>query len=238
MPLYLSHLVFNYQNRDARRDLADCHKLHSRLLTAFPHPTSAHYNARAQHGLLYRIETSPHTEQIIALAQSHTPPDWDNLPPTYLDEPANTKQIDTLLEHISAHDTYRFRLDANPTKKIDTKTGPDGRRKNGRRVPLRNETDFQTWIVRKAGRHGFHINDLTSTTGHLPDLLTVPHRVTRGKRPHQPHQRITFRTVRYEGHLTVTNPTTFRDTLAHGIGPAKAFGHGLLSLASAGIPVN
>lgn len=29
-----------------------------------------------------------------------------------------------------------FRLRANPTRKIDTKTGPDGQRNNGQRVEL------------------------------------------------------------------------------------------------------
>ena len=35
----------------------------------------------------------------------------------------------------------------------------------------------------------------------------------------------------YEGILEVTNADNFRDTLVRGIGPAKAFGFGLLSVA-------
>ena len=35
----------------------------------------------------------------------------------------------------------------------------------------------------------------------------------------------------FEGVLEVTHPEQLRDTLAHGIGPGKAFGFGLLSVA-------
>ena len=42
-----------------------------------------------------------------------------------------------------------------------------------------------------------------------------------------------LRSARYEGILEVTNPDHFRRTLLRGIGPAKAFGFGLLSIAPA-----
>jgi CRISPR system Cascade subunit CasE len=40
-----------------------------------------------------------------------------------------------------------------------------------------------------------------------------------------------LRSVRYEGVLEVTNPNGFQKVLTSGIGPAKAFGFGLLSIA-------
>lgn len=46
----------------------------------------------------------------------------------------------------------------------------------------------------------------------------------------RPHD-ISIYSVRFDGVLTVTDPDTFRQTVAAGIGPAKAFGFGLLSVA-------
>ena len=39
--------------------------------------------------------------------------------------------------------------------------------------------------------------------------------------------------VRYDGFLKVTDPTRFRQALIQGIGPAKAYGFGMLSVAPA-----
>jgi CRISPR system Cascade subunit CasE len=43
--------------------------------------------------------------------------------------------------------------------------------------------------------------------------------------------------VRYEGILEVTDPDRFRNTLLRGIGPGKAFGFGLLSVAPCPAPL-
>ncbi|MFC6137800.1 type I-E CRISPR-associated protein Cas6/Cse3/CasE, partial [Streptomyces spororaveus] len=44
---------------------------------------------------------------------------------------------------------------------------------------------------------------------------------------------VTITTATYEGTLTVTDPFTLARTLLTGIGPAKAYGCGLLTLAAA-----
>ncbi|ANN17253.1 type I-E CRISPR-associated protein Cas6/Cse3/CasE [Amycolatopsis orientalis] len=45
--------------------------------------------------------------------------------------------------------------------------------------------------------------------------------------------KITVEPVRYDGHLVITDPAAFSDALVTGIGRAKAYGCGLLSLAPA-----
>ena len=44
---------------------------------------------------------------------------------------------------------------------------------------------------------------------------------------------ITHFAVKFEGELVVTDPTRFAETLKNGIGSAKGFGFGLLSVARA-----
>lgn len=66
-------------------------------------------------------------------------------------------------------------------------------------------------------------------------LSVVPAGIVRAFRTHDRNERaISLYAVRFEGILTVTDPDTFRTTVATGIGSAKAFGFGLLSLAPGG----
>jgi CRISPR system Cascade subunit CasE len=53
-------------------------------------------------------------------------------------------------------------------------------------------------------------------------------RSTRGRRG---DATITLAGARFDGLLQVVDPTLFRAALATGIGPAKAYGFGLLSIA-------
>ncbi|MFJ4767622.1 type I-E CRISPR-associated protein Cas6/Cse3/CasE [Streptomyces uncialis] len=48
---------------------------------------------------------------------------------------------------------------------------------------------------------------------------------------HRDGPRVTLSTATYQGRLRVTDPDALRHTLLHGIGPAKAYGRGLLTLA-------
>lgn len=45
--------------------------------------------------------------------------------------------------------------------------------------------------------------------------------------------KITVEAVRFDGHLVVTDPVAFAEAVTAGIGRAKAYGCGLLSLAAA-----
>ncbi|GAB4349438.1 MAG: type I-E CRISPR-associated protein Cas6/Cse3/CasE [Gammaproteobacteria bacterium] len=73
------------------------------------------------------------------------------------------------------------------------------------------------WLRERAARHGFAVDE---------ELLRVEayqqHATRRGNRV------IRFSTLDFAGLLTVTEPGSFSKALAKGIGPAKAFGCGLL----------
>jgi CRISPR system Cascade subunit CasE len=53
------------------------------------------------------------------------------------------------------------------------------------------------------------------------------------KKPRDPNGGHRLRSVLYDGMLEVTDETLFHETLAHGVGPDKAYGFGLLSIAPA-----
>src|ERR1700689_3434757 len=133
--LYLSRLVLNLRNRNAQRDLADCIAFHRTLMSAFPDNLSANAAARAEAELLYRVEETA-GGAIAVLAQSGLPPDWARLPASWLHPEAGpqVKEIGGLLSRIEPGSQLRFKLVANPTRKIDTKSGADGSKRNGKRV--------------------------------------------------------------------------------------------------------
>jgi CRISPR system Cascade subunit CasE len=84
--VFLSRLVLNTVSREVGIDLVNCQAMHRRLLDAFPreHGGQAAADARARHGLLFRLDSDPRTRALTVLAQSSTAPDWSLLPAGYL----------------------------------------------------------------------------------------------------------------------------------------------------------
>lgn len=78
----------------------------------------------------------------------------------------------------------------------------------------------RNWLIRRAEAHGFLVTE---------DALRVDGYLTHSELRHLPTaQQLRFSTVDFSGVLTVTDPDRFRSALTTGIGPAKAFGCGLL----------
>lgn len=224
--MYLSRLLLNPKSRAVCRDLADCQALHRTLMSAFPQ-VEAPGGARERYGVLHRLDLDRRRGRLTLLVQSRIPPDWSHLPGDYLLEDAEAenpavKPVAHIYQSIPAGAVFSFRLRANPTRKIDTKTGPDGRRRHGRRVELLLEEQQLAWLARKAQGGGF-------------DLLAVRVSGTakeKGRKSGPAGLSVTVAGVLFEGLLRVIDPDTFvNQTLAQGLGPGKAYGMGLLSLA-------
>lgn len=236
---YLSRLILNPRDRAVRRDLADCQQLHRTILSAFP---TADGDARERFGVLFRLEPpSRDGAQLVLLVQSGEMPEWGKLPAEYLlatnDDLPNPalKSLDALYDALESGRALRFRLRANPTKKIDTKSGPDGQRRNGRRIPVGGTEARLAWLERKASGHGFR---LLSVQGQ-PDVASAivgPGQRYGGWRVGEDGRvaRLSFDAVTFDGSLVVTAVEPFRAALASGIGPGKAYGFGLLTVAPTG----
>jgi CRISPR system Cascade subunit CasE len=250
--LYLSRLTLNLRSREVQADLANSQKLHGRLLTAFPATGN-----RADFTILYRIEPSAsegtRAETLTGLVQSAILPDWSNLPDHYLanvplnwfDQASSTnptamKRIDRVYQAISSGHLLRFRLRANPTRKIHIKPDdPRGGRqtgKNGMRVPVREE-ELPNWLARKGSQHGFRIVE----SRHQPDPISGSEQrgsksTSHGGDSSNTHdrQRLIHQAVVFDGVLEVIDAARFQETLRSGIGSAKAYGFGLLSVAGYG----
>jgi len=244
--MYLSRLILNPRSRTVWRDLGDCQELHRTVMSAFP-DTGNGRGARARFSVLHRVDADPRTGRTVLYVQSRVEPDWSRLAEGYLAAPEPGVQnpackcIVPVLESLAPGMVLRFRLRANPTRKIDTKTGPDGRRRHGRRVELRDEREQLAWLKRKGEAAGFALESVR-TVPDVPDVLVtartkVGFSTGRRRRPGSADgesARLTFASVVMEGHLRVTDADKFREALTNGIGSAKAYGFGLLSIAPAG----
>ena len=244
--MYLSTLLIDVgvnpdRPRPGRLWLRNPYHVHQRLCMAFPSPSrksddpdflkpfepqdfghqQVHVARRTDAGFLFRIDPQP-AGRVVILVQSAVKPDWDyafHNAGYLLAGPPEWRSFDPCF---AQGQLLRFRLVANPTRKIDTKSGPDGRRRNGKRVPVATEQLYQ-WLGGRAGPAGFSI-DRDSTT-------VQPGYVYVNRTPDGNGHRL--RSVRYDGILKISDPIRFQETLVCGIGPAKAFGFGLLSLARA-----
>lgn len=212
----LSRLLLDPVSPVVRAELADAHRLHGRVMGGFPPDAGG----RAASGILYRLD-EPSSGRPTLLVQSAAQPAWE-VPEGYLSAPPEQKQLETFLAEIVEGNWLRFRLLANVTRKIDTKSRPDGARSNGRRVELRDDGGRLNWLSRKAGECGFFVD--TAAVYLSPQPSVSGRRKGRG---------IAFRGVRFDGVLRVTDPEHLREAVRTGIGPAKAYGFGLLSLAPA-----
>jgi CRISPR system Cascade subunit CasE len=140
-------------------------------------------------------------------------PEW--CPPG--DENWKTKAIP---ETYFSRTKYVFQLCANPTKKVAKQLADGGLAKNGRRAPLVSRDDLVAWIHRKGAEGGFAVDETTLRT------------FSRGREYFIKNGQAGLHSaVEFQGVLAVTDPQTFHEAFARGIGSAKAFGFGLLVIA-------
>jgi CRISPR system Cascade subunit CasE len=151
--------------------------------------------------------------------QSVLEPRWDYafLNARYLlAAPPEVKAFDP---SFSTEQFLRFRLCANPAKRLMTK--PNGK-SVGPRVGLHREDEQRAWLDRKASASGFRIVSCEV----VPEGRPVGEKTEDGN-----HKKMPWLAVRFEGMLQVTQPELLQRAIRRGVGSAKAFGFGMLSLA-------
>jgi CRISPR system Cascade subunit CasE len=208
--MYLSQLILNPEPsaRQVQRDLASPYELHRTVMRAFPDAS-----AGGPGRVLFRLEIVGDGQPPVVLVQSDKRPDWTPLMqiPNYLLGlgEGTPKEVDLALLSLRPGQRLRFRLRANPTV-----------RSEGKRHGLVRYEDQCRWLDRKAAAAGFAPVDVAIRRAQMS--------VSRSAKGTQSHFVVDF-----EGLLEVTDPAGLRTAVAAGIGPAKGYGLGLLSLAPA-----
>lgn len=133
------------------------------------------------------------------VVQTERYPAWGQLPARYFARPPAVGRCDPPPSGLAP-----FRLTANPTVKRD-----------GRRWPLRGQRELAAWLMRKLDQAGARLVTLD------PPVASVAHLWRAGVL-------LTIGVVDYTGQLAVVDAERLSQAMRRGIGPAKAFGCGLL----------
>lgn len=186
----------------------DPYQLHKKIWQLFPD------KADEERSFLFRVEKAEQRCAQHILLQSACPPQAASNELLLLKKP---KEIHF---EIKSGGRYRFMLCANPTKRI---TDKDGKEENqGKvRVPIIDEAEIVAWLKRQfEGCAEIDAVELTQK-----NLI----RFHKNKKDQAHFGKI--QTVTFLGILTVTDSELLIGKITKGIGPAKAFGCGLLTLA-------
>jgi len=247
-PLYLSRLILNPRSRQVWSELAHPYEMHRTLMRAFPEVSiSGSDNPRERYGVLFRADMDDSGDHVKLYVQSIVKPDWSflaGLDDYLIEDPDPPKDLMEAYQKLQSGQVLVFRLRANPTKRI-AKPGDGSADLKGKRVGLLKEEQQISWLIRKGLERekgkpgGFEIlmKEVKNRNGEVrlvPRVNVCCEGKQKGRKMEEerPHE-TTHLAVRFDGFLRITEVNAFVETLVHGIGPAKAFGFGLLSVAKA-----
>ncbi len=190
-------------------------------------------------GFLFRIDPQLGGGRAVILVQSAAEPDWEYAFHNARHMLAAQPEWKIFDPRFQPGQRLRFRLLANPVRKItkdpvlstEISSMEESQKPKKTRVPA---ADLSMWLERRAepgwsapknsedkqfppGFRLFEIMNVQAGYVYVNDSM----KKDGGRR---------YRSARYEGILEVTDPDRFRSTVIKGIGPAKAFGFGLLSV--------
>lgn len=218
--MYLSRFGINTARRGARSLLANPQAMHAAVISSFPADTQPP-NGR----VLWRVDREAHMANLYVLSRKE--PDF-----THLVEQAgwatttwDTRSYGRLLEQVQTGQLWGFRLHANPVKQS---RDPSTR---GKRLPHITPAQQGQWLADRAERNGFII--ATSSDG-TPALHVTSRTKTAFERrdPHHPGSKapVTLVRAQFDGVLQVIDRERFQTALTNGIGRAKAYGCGLMTI--------
>lgn len=220
---YLSRVRLNPARRAGRGVLGSRQVMHAAVMASFP----GRLADRTSERVLWRLD--PGNGELLLYVVSPEPPDF-----THLIEQAGwptlptweTREYTPLLDRLTEGQSWQFRLTANPTRARPRTDGASSQRFG--HVTVEQQ---QGWLVDRSRRAGFELPAALGPDGEKrPEYgLVVRDRVV--ERFKRGSGTVTVSRATFEGHLVVVDPAAIRATLVVGLGPAKAYGCGLLTLA-------
>ncbi|MBV2365712.1 type I-E CRISPR-associated protein Cas6/Cse3/CasE [Streptomonospora nanhaiensis] len=252
--MYLTRAFINPRRRGALRFIGGPQRIHAAVMQAFPMdpPTEGSVGPR----VLWRLDEDDHRRPVLWVV-SPDKPDLHHVVEPYgwpaSDQAFETRDYTPLLRRLESGQRYVFRTTVNPVKSTpvppeDREPGEDGLKKRGHLVPIVGAGHQIAWFAERAGKWGFELLPSTvpmpetESEGDTADAPVAPPayaceiraqknlRFWRGESGSKP---VTLSTVAMEGLLRVTDADLLRNALTRGIGRAKGYGCGLISLAPA-----
>ena len=223
--MYISRIALNPARLEAKKLLASPACMHSAVEHAFP-PSSPRNDSDGR--ILWRVDMLKESHQVWLYVVSPDKPDFSHVVEQAgwpLHPEWETRDYEPLLGRIALGQHWAFRLRANPARKVKKDRG---RRENpaviGKIMGEVTAEQQLKWLSDRAMQYGFSID-------RAGDDLQCQVKNRRKERFHHGTGIVTLNTAQFDGNLTVTDAELFRKALTHGIGRAKGFGCGLLTVA-------
>lgn len=227
--MYLTRCELNPFARGARKLLGSPQAMHAAVLAAF------HTGSGDSGRVLWRVDqdwkktwlylvssAEPDLTHLIDQAGWPTTQTWD------------TRRYGALLARLEAGQEWAFRLRANPTRSVR-----DGTQGRGKRVAHVTVAQQMEWLAHRAPALGIDVGKQEE-----PAFVLSGRGVDHFRRHSESPARggssswgqVTVGWAQFDGKLTVVDPDALRAALTGGVGSAKAYGCGLLTLARMATP--
>lgn len=240
--MYLSRLMLNPFREGTRDLLGSPQTLHARMHSLFPPVPDTDPVGR----FLYRMDSTRHAYTLYVVSRHK--PDFTDVKercgwPTSELETEAVRPYGEFLGSVDSGQVFHFRFTGNPVHYAE-RPGVPGSYFRAPHVTVPQKVE---WLGRLAERNGFRmlsepsVESLTERFVKSETAAPQPRRDTRDRRnptrpvpatrPEPGKVRVTLAKSTFEGTLTVTDPDALRRALVSGMGKAKAYGCGLMTLS-------
>jgi CRISPR system Cascade subunit CasE len=216
--VYLSRIRLDTKLRKTMLALASPQVLHSAIESSFSRKTD-----EKQKRILWRIDNLKGICYLLVLSAEQ--PDFSHIVQQFgyqcNEWQWETKNYNILLDRLRTGQVWQFRLRANPVHSSFTeKDKSSGRGKVFAHVTHQQQ---KQWLLTRAQANGFSLTE---------DAFDVIHTEWKKfRKSYENNHEITLRIADFEGLLTISDVECFKKSLLSGIGRAKAYGCGLLTIA-------
>ncbi|WP_432066268.1 type I-E CRISPR-associated protein Cas6/Cse3/CasE [Streptomyces sp. C10-9-1] len=256
--MFLTRFRVNTARPGARRLLSSPQAMHAAVMSSFPALLPTDTPTPDAPRVLWRLDHTAKAEVMLYVV-SPDRPDLTHLVeqagwPAAADDPSQpgwqSRPYTPLLDRLTTGDQWAFRLTANPVHHARRKDGEPTKR-TAHLTPVHQ----MGWLLKRQESCGFSILEKPGDKRLLPGGTThtgQPHNGDRYELTVRDKRALAFDksrstgsessrkapvslvTVTFDGHLEITDPQLMRRTLTQGVGKAKAYGCGLLTLAPLG----
>lgn len=215
----LTRILLNPARREGRKLLNNPQALHAAVCASFP-PDINTDSGR----ILWRIDHRNH-EHILYMVGPEAPTGTHLVEDAgWMTRPQETADYDRFLSRLMVGQQWQFELLANPTY---------NEYREGKRGAVKAHVTAEhqlNWLMNRSENHGFSLLAGDEPTARVIGREVLSFNKNDKGTQHKRH-RVRIHTARFEGVLQVTDVEALAYSLRNGIGRARGYGCGLLTLA-------
>ena len=214
--MYLTQMHLNPARRGTRHLLSSLQRMHAAVMLAFPPCTET---STSSGRVLWRVDQTQNGYTLYVSSPSE--PDLTHVAEQagWPASPTGWKTVDTTAFHarLAKGQEWVFRLTANPVRSERSTCGGRGKRYGHVTVAQQEE-----WLRSRCESWGFET---------LSVSVVGRQQRTFSRRSEGAEHQVTLAMATYDGVLRVTDPLLLVGALTKGVGRAKSYGCGLITLA-------